>query len=72
MRADVAGVVFVSGEEVRLERAEARTLQLTLGEDAAPLRRLSGCSLSLQGRRLGRRLWVSGWGVDAAWDGSTP
>lgn len=55
-----------------LDREPERDLALSLREDSEPLRYLGSCTVSVEGPRLLRRLWVRDWTVITGFDGSAP
>ncbi len=66
------GLVERDGRRLLLARADAPALRLSLTEGARPVDHLDGCTVELEGTRIGRRLVVRDWRVLDAGDGSAP
>lgn len=66
------GLVDVHEEQVLLVEPDGRSLRLLAGEEAEAFRHMDGLGLRVEGRRVGRRLFVRDWSITDAGDGSAP
>ncbi len=67
-----AGILREEGHCVVLETPEGRTRRLLLDEEVRAVRSLAGCTVLLEGARVGPLLVVRDWQVTDAGDGSAP
>lgn len=66
------GLVDVHEEQVLLVESDGRTSRLLPGESVEAFRYMDGLGVRVEGRRVGRRLFVRDWAITDAGDGSAP
>lgn len=66
------GLVSSEGDRVLLTTATGRRLCLLTPADAAPIRKLQGCQVEVEGPKVGCKLIVHDWRVIDGGDGAMP
>lgn len=67
-----SGMVQLEGERVTLVEPTGRSFRVAPSGQGALMRALEGYIVSVEGPRLGRRVWVRDWAVLDAGDGVPP
>ncbi len=66
------GLIEAEGERVVLVEPRGRTWKLAPGADQEAFTNMEGLGVRVEGRRVGRRIFLTDWDITDAGDGSAP